>query len=73
MRRPKSFILFLCLVSAFIGYGAAQAGTGDRHEVEIVVERVCAEDEPFLQGRGDFDGQVWARYECLHVDEVQVG
>jgi hypothetical protein len=32
----------------------------------------CTEDEPFLRGRGDFDGRFWERYQCMHVDLVRV-
>jgi hypothetical protein len=39
--------------------------------VAIVVERwPCTEDEPWLIGRGDYDGETWSRYRCVHVDAV---
>ena len=30
----------------------------------------CEEDEPYLVGKGDFDGVSWEWYECVHVDDV---
>jgi hypothetical protein len=31
----------------------------------------CEEDEPYLRGAGDFDGQTWERYVCIHIDSIE--
>jgi hypothetical protein len=42
-------------------------------KVRIVVRDFpCAEDEPWLRGRGDFDGKRWSEYVCVHQDRVKV-
>ena len=30
----------------------------------------CEEDEPYLRGKGDFDGEKWTRYVCIHIDSI---
>jgi len=30
----------------------------------------CQEDEPYLVGSGDFDGDTWEHYSCVHIDAV---
>jgi hypothetical protein len=76
--RGRMLVLVLVLVGLIVGgllgMGAGLAlveeGSG-RQSVAIVVERwPCTEDEPYLVGRGEYDGGTWSRYRCVHVDAV---
>lgn len=31
----------------------------------------CEEDEVYLEGYGNFDGQHWAHYRCVHPDSLK--
>lgn len=69
----KRVALALALVASFAAGTAVARAVGPddgRHRETIVFERDCYEDEPYLVGRGDFDGHLWARYRCIHVDQV---
>jgi hypothetical protein len=71
-------MLVLVLVGLIVGgllgmrAGLALVDEGpSRRTVAIVVERwPCTEDEPWLIGRGQYDGGTWSRYRCVHVDAV---
>ncbi len=70
MRRAAAALALGAVLAGF-GIGRATAtAEHDRHQVTITVESTCAEDEPYLRGRGDFDGTTWARYACVHIDEI---
>jgi hypothetical protein len=32
---------------------------------------VCAEDEPYLRGKGDYSDGAWSRYVCVHIDDIR--
>jgi hypothetical protein len=55
----------LIMCAALVTQAAIAAG----QRVRVAVP-VCQEDEPYLRGRGDFDGQQWARYQCVHIDRI---
>jgi hypothetical protein len=50
------------------GFGAGKATAGG-DTVRIRVP-VCAEDEGFLKGKGDFNGRRWERYVCIHTEVI---
>jgi hypothetical protein len=64
-------LTLLVLIGTAAMRSALAVVDGGRERVEITLERwPCAEDEPYLIGRGDFDGERWARYRCVHVNEI---
>lgn len=69
-RRLAAVLLAGSLLGFGIGRASAVGRDDGRHRETIVFERDCYEDEPYLVGRGDFDGHLWARYRCVHVDQV---
>lgn len=64
MKRPISFLILCCLLSMLVGIGVANAGDGT---VSVRIPR-CEEDERYLKGKGDYDGEKWTRYVCIHQD-----
>jgi hypothetical protein len=62
----------MALVMAGTLVSQAVIATASRPTVPVRIP-VCAEDEPYLRGRGDFNGRRWARYQCVHVDRIQGG
>jgi hypothetical protein len=66
MKRPVSFLILCCLLSMLIGLGVANAGD---NKVTVRIP-TCQEDEIFLKGKGDFDGERWSRYVCIHPDNL---
>jgi len=80
MKRPKSFLLLCIVLSVIIGGSAGATVQRNMAEVNISqhnhVEhrKGCYEDEPFLMGKGNYNGSTgtWHRYVCVHVDRVQL-
>jgi len=69
MRRPKSFIVFCCVVALFIGWRAASADT-TTEQIKIHGHWPCMEDE-VLVGRGDYvGGDGWERWRCFAADDL---
>jgi hypothetical protein len=67
MARKATLALVAVATLSGIGIGQATAGGGT---VRVRVP-VCAEDETFLKGKGDFDGRRWDRYVCIHPDNLK--
>jgi hypothetical protein len=65
MKRAAAALLFVALLAGF-GVGKATAGDG---KVTVRIP-VCQEDEQYLKGKGDFDGERWSRYVCIHPDNL---
>jgi hypothetical protein len=65
-KRAATALAIATILGGF-GMGRATAG-GDTVRVRIPV---CAEDETFLKGKGDFDGRRWDRYVCIHPDNLR--
>jgi hypothetical protein len=57
-------VLVMC--AALVTQAAIAAGQRVRARIPV-----CQEDEPYLRGRGGFDGQRWARYQCVHIDRIR--
>lgn len=66
----------LAATIALGGFGLGQAiarassEPAQSSKISVKIPR-CEEDEPYLLGKGDFDGERWARYVCVHVDELE--
>jgi len=72
----KHVVAFLFVVLVVLGTLAlmgraliADAHPRKRVHVHVPIP-VCAEDAPYLRGRGDFNGTRWERYVCVHQDDV---
>lgn len=68
-RRTKQAAAALALATLLGGLGVGRATAGGQ-TVRVRIP-VCQEDETFLRGRGDFDGQRWDRYVCVHPDNLK--
>lgn len=66
--RARLALIFTGLLfGVSVGSVIAQAVEGNTVRVRIPV---CEEDETFLKGKGDFNGQRWERYVCIHPDNL---
>jgi len=66
VKRAAAALAFTVALAGF-GLGHATAGGGTPDSVRVRIP-LCEEDERFLKGKGDFDGERWSRYVCVHPD-----
>jgi len=66
----------LAIIAATIALTACGSTTANPGRIQgpgtMVYIPNCEEDEPYLQGKGDFDGTHWDYYVCVHIDQVTV-
>jgi hypothetical protein len=68
-RAAAALLLAGVLAGSWIGQALAGSGSDPDHAHHVTIP-VCAEDEPYLRGKGDFDGRRWSRYVCVHIDNI---
>ena len=67
----QGVLLVVVAVTVFALAGALVPVQATPTPEQVVVRvPVCAEDEGYLKGKGDFDGTRWARYVCVHNERV---
>lgn len=59
----------LLVVSGLVSGSLIGTAIADEGRVRVRIP-ICQEDETFLKGKGDFDGAKWARYVCVHPDNL---
>jgi hypothetical protein len=68
MTRARIATFVLALVCVYALALSVHAIAADTVRVRIPT---CAEDEPYLRGRGDYSGGAWSRYVCVHIDDIR--
>jgi len=73
--RVVAWLALICIMVALWMFALAwleaneTAREAPTHGFTVTIP-ACEEDEGYLQGYGDFDGDVWEHYRCIHNDNI---